>query len=148
MRLAAHEEEAGPARAPRAFGRLRRRADFQRVSRGRRKASVAFVLQAAQRTEGAAEGPRVGFTVTKKTGGAVERNRIRRRLKEAMRAAAPLEARGDCDYVLVARREALTRRFAELVADLRRAFEALTAEPRGFRRPAGPLADKAEIRRI
>lgn len=141
-------EGAGPACAARAFGRLRRRADFQRVSRGRRKASPAFVLQAAPRMEGQAEGPRVGYTVTKKTGGAVERNRMRRRLKEAMRAAAPLEARGDCDYVLVARREALTRQFTALVADLRSAFHALTAEPRGSRRPAGSLAGETEIRRI
>jgi len=138
MRLASHDREAGLTRAPQCFGRLRRRADFQRVSRGRRKTSAAFILQTVQRMEGAAKGPRLGFTVTRKAGGSVERNRIRRRLKEALRAAAPLEARADCDYVLVARREALTREFAALVADLRNAFQALTADSKGFRRPAGP----------
>ena len=142
MRLASHDPEAELIFATRSFGRLRRRADFQRVSRGRRKTSAAFTLQAAQQLEGAAEGPRVGFTVTKKTGGSVQRNRIRRRLKEALRAAAPLEARADCDYVLVARREALTREFAALVADLRGAFQAMTADSKGFRRPAGPSAGK------
>jgi len=147
MQMASQDPEAGRARAPQPFGRLRRRADFQRVSSGRRKTSAAFILQTAQQKEAAGEGPRIGFTVTRKTGGSVERNRIRRRLKEALRAAAPLEARADCDYVLVARREALTREFAALVADLRSAFEALTADPKGFRRPAGRLAGEAEIRR-
>ena len=69
-------------------------------------------------------GARVGLTVTKSVGGAVERNRVRRRLKEALRAAAPLEAESDHDYVLMARREALGRRFAALVDDVRTAFRA------------------------
>jgi ribonuclease P protein component len=72
--------------------------------------------------------------VTKSVGGAVERNRVRRRLKEALRAAAPLEAEGDHDYVLMARREALGRRFAALVDDVRTAFRAARrrgAEDRG-----------------
>ena len=62
--------------------------------------------------------------MTKNVGGAVERNRVRRRLKEALRAAAPLEAERDHDYVLMARREALGRRFAALVDDVRNAFRA------------------------
>ena len=72
----------------------------------------------------AVSGARVGLTVTKSVGGAVERNRVRRRLKEALRAAQPLEAEGDHDYVLMARREALGRRFAALVDDVRNAFRA------------------------
>jgi ribonuclease P protein component len=117
-------------------GRLKRRAEFKRVSRGRRKSFAAFTLQSAPR-EDAETDPgcaRVGLTVTKKTGNAVERNRIRRRLREALRAASPLEAEGDCDYVLMARREALSRRFAELVNDTRKAFRAAargTGEGRG-----------------
>ncbi len=62
--------------------------------------------------------------MTKSVGGAVERNRVRRRLKEALRAAAPLEAESDHDYVLMARREALGRRFAALIDDVRTAFGA------------------------
>jgi ribonuclease P protein component len=106
------------------LGRLTRRAEFQRVSRGRRKAAGAFSLQSARREDGEGEGlgARVGLTVTKKVGNAVERNRIRRRLKEALRAAGPLEAREGHDYVLMARREALSRAFAALVADLRDVF--------------------------
>jgi ribonuclease P protein component len=109
------------------LGRLTRRAEFQRVSRGRRKSAEAFSLQSARREDADGErmGARVGLTVTKKVGNAVERNRIRRRLKEALRAARPLEAREDHDYVLMARREALSRAFAALVADLKAAFRAV-----------------------
>ena len=107
-----------------AWARLRRRADFQRVARGRRANAESFALQARPRgeTEVADPGPRVGFTVTRKIGGAVERNRIRRRLKAALAAAIAIAPNGHSDYVLVARRPALTRRFAALVADVERAF--------------------------
>jgi len=114
------------------FGRLRKRAEFQRVARGRRKALEAFTLQAAPREAGhdGPAGARVGFTVTRKVGNAVVRNRIRRRLKEALRAAHPLEVEPDCDYVLMARRDALARSFAALVEDLRQAFRAVGRKDR------------------
>jgi ribonuclease P protein component len=109
------------------LGRLTRRAEFQRVARGRRCLAESFTLQSRQRERTEAEsvsGPRVGLTVTRNVGGAVERNRVKRRLKEALKAAQPLEAEGDHDYVLMARREALGRRFAALVDDVRAAFRA------------------------
>jgi ribonuclease P protein component len=125
------------------FGRLRRRAEFRRVSRGRRHAVEAFTLQAARR-EDADEGPvaRIGITVTRKVGGAVVRNRIRRRLKEALRAATSLETQADHDYVLMARREALGRSFAGLVDDLRQAFRAAQRNERDSRRPAAQIPAK------
>ncbi|MBV9290614.1 MAG: ribonuclease P protein component [Hyphomicrobiales bacterium] len=131
-----------PRVASAAFGRLTRRADFQRVSRGRRKSSAAFVLQSAPREDGGPgePKPRVGFTVTRKVGGAVARNRIRRRLREALKAALPLETESDCDYVLMARREALSRDFAELVDDMRNAFRAAARDRRGSR--GGPSAPR------
>jgi ribonuclease P protein component len=107
------------------FGRLKKRAEFQRVSRGARWQNEAFVLQSAKRDEVSALGPRAGFTATRKTGDAVERNRLRRRLKEALRLAEKLDARPDHDYVLVARRGALSRPFELLRADLHRAFAAI-----------------------
>ncbi len=120
-----HEDgRSAPAGEP--LGRLTKRAEFQRVSRGGRVSVETFTLQ-SRRREGAGRGAfsaRVGLTVTKSVGGAVERNRIRRRLKEALRAAAPLETETDHDYVLMARREALGRRFAALVNDVRDAFRA------------------------
>jgi ribonuclease P protein component len=106
------------------WARLRRRADFQRAARGKRAQTETFALQARPRPEaevGEARA-RVGFTVTRKIGGAVQRNRIRRRLKAALAAASAIAANAGCDYVLVARRPALTRRFAALVADVERAF--------------------------
>ena len=69
--------------------------------------------------------PRFGFTVTKKIGNAVVRNRIRRRLREAVRLAEP-KAESSTDYVLVGRRAALTLQFERLVTDLIGGFEALS----------------------
>jgi len=106
------------------WGRLHRRAEFQRVSRGRRAQAASFTLQAQSRdlAQAGASQTRVGFTVTKKVGGAVERNRIRRRLKEALRQAGAVAAAAGHDYVLMARREALMRPFPDLIADIERAF--------------------------
>jgi len=120
-------EDGRPAPAGEPLGRLTKRAEFQRVSRGGRVSVESFTLQSRRRegTGRAAFAARVGLTVTKSVGGAVERNRIRRRLKEALRAAAPLETESDHDYVLMARREALGRRFAALVKDVRDAFREL-----------------------
>ncbi len=105
------------------WGRLKRRAEFQRASRGRRTQAETFTLQAAPRADAVeSPQPRVGFTVTKKVGDAVERNRIRRRLKEALRSAGAVAPSPGHDYVLMARREALTRPFSQLIADIERAF--------------------------
>ena len=144
-------EDGGPGPAGEPLGRLTRRAEFQRVSRGRRASVETFTLQARRRegTESeAVADARVGLTVTKGVGGAVERNRVRRRLKEALRAAAPLETEGDHDYVLMARREALGRRFAALVDDVRTAFRAARrrgGDGRG-RGPAGRTAKDRDTR--
>ena len=111
--------------------RLRQRADFLAVATGARINSAAFTLQSRRRDD---SGPtRVGFTVTKKNGTATERNRIRRRLREAVRR---LDAGADCradsvamqpqhDYVLVGRRAALTADFDAMLDDLRSALKRL-----------------------
>lgn len=64
------------------------------------------------------EAPRVGFTVTKKVGGAVERNRMKRRLRAAAREALAPQAKAGCDYVLVARRAVLDASFDRLLRDV------------------------------
>ena len=120
-------EDGIPSPAGERPGRLTRRAEYQRVSCGRRLSVAAFTLQSRRREETEKEavpGARVGLTVTKAVGCAVVRNRVRRRLKEALRTATPLEAEGDHDYVLMARRETLGRRFTALVEDVRTAFRA------------------------
>ena len=130
-------EDGKPEPGGKPLGRLTKRAEFLRVARGRRSPTPRFTLQFRRRDEANREavcGARLGLTVTRSVGGAVERNRVRRRLKEALRAAAPLEAESDHDYVLVARREALGSRFAALVDDVRHAFRAARrgkAEGRG-----------------
>jgi len=130
------------------FGRLTRRAEFQRVARGRRWSAETFTLQSRRRDKPEADlpGARVGLTVTRKVGCAVERNRVRRRLKEALRAAQPLETEGDHDYVLMARREALGRRFTALVDDVRKAFRAARRGPDDRRRRPDARAPKGEDR--
>jgi ribonuclease P protein component len=62
-------------------------------------------------------GPRFGFTVTKRLGSAVVRNRIRRRLKEALRTQALASAEAGIDYVVIARAAALRRSFDALADD-------------------------------
>jgi ribonuclease P protein component len=96
--------------------RLRQRADFLAVANGARANFGAFTLQSRRRDD---FGPaRVGFTVTKKNGTATERNRIRRRLREAVKRAGVISMQADHDYVLVGRRDALTRDFAAMLEDL------------------------------
>lgn len=121
----------GCASAP-PFERLRKRAEFLAAAKGARFHAPAFSLQAIARASGdatPASPPRFGFTVTKKAGGAVERNRMRRRLREAVRRAAPLEAKFGFDYVIVARREALATGFPRLVTDLARAMRLIGEKP-------------------
>jgi ribonuclease P protein component len=70
---------------------------------------------------------RFGFTVTKKLGNAVRRNRIRRRLKSAIAAAAAGLAQSGFDYVVVARAAAFDRPYSDLITDVSRALTALHA---------------------
>ena len=91
--------------------RLKRRSDFRAVAQaagaGARAHASAFILQARARTQ--AGPPRVGFTVSKQVGNAVERNRVRRRLRELIRLTPPTALSAGHDYVLIGRRAALRR---------------------------------------
>jgi ribonuclease P protein component len=107
--------------------RLIKRADFLRLNRGRKWAAAGLVLQMAETPpadppQSKATDIRVGFTVTKKVGNAVVRNRAKRRLREAARAVLPLYATPGHDYVLIGRDATLTRPFATLVEDLKQAL--------------------------
>lgn len=94
--------------------RLRRRSQFLRAARGNRAGRSAFGLQVIAAED---ELPGVGFTVTKKVGNSPERNRMKRRLRAAAAACAD-DFRPGHDYVLLARREALSRPFAKMIKDL------------------------------
>jgi ribonuclease P protein component len=106
--------------------RLTRRAQYLNAARGQRAGRTAFSLQAVPVEAGE---PGVGLTVTKKTGNAPERNRIKRRLRAALRACAD-EFRAQHDYVLVGRRDALTLPFSKVVSDLSSAIAKVHGMPR------------------
>ena len=108
--------------------RLKQRADFVAATGGVKVPSASFVLQARERSD---EGPvRVGFTVSRKVGNAVERNRVRRRLREMVRLNSEGALQAGHDYVLVGRKAALSAAFSDLVAEYGRA----TARIRTMRR--------------
>jgi ribonuclease P protein component len=117
--------------------RLLKRSEFLKAARGNRAGRAAFLLQAVS-SEG--EQPGLGFTVTKKTGNSPERNRIKRRLREAARACqAVFQPRHD--YVLVGRREALRVPFDQLVTDLNSAVTKIHSTKIHASRAPGPRDD-------
>ena len=104
-------------RPKKTVGRLKSRPQFLAVREGEKRRGSFFVIEMLDRKTADA-GPRVGFTVTKKHGNAVERNRMRRRLKEAVRLHAGFAMQPGHDYVVVARREVLTAPFEKLAGEL------------------------------
>lgn len=97
--------------------RAMQRADFRAVSKGRRYSSAMITLQADARSAPRGE-PRFGFVLTKKTGNAVERNRMRRRLRAAIRETKALAGSEPNDFVIVGRRALLTASFNSILSDL------------------------------
>jgi ribonuclease P protein component len=117
------EPRGGKGAFPRS-ARLLRHADFERVyKQGRRHFSASMTVFYWQRPEVAAtvSGLRVGFTVSRALGGAVQRNRMKRRLREAVRltwvAAGP-----NADVVINPKKSLLTTDFAAVVNEVGRAF--------------------------
>lgn len=110
--------------------RLRIRPDFLRAAKGIRKVVPSVTLELCRTPEplARADAVRVGFTATRKLGGAVVRNRAKRRLRAAAAALLPLYGQGGNDYVLVARPDTLTRPFPGLLDDLATALQAAHAK--------------------
>ena len=127
-------------------GRLRKRPDFLKVAAARSKwVTPGLILQArrrpvaadsAEEDAAAAELVRVGFTVSRKVGKAVQRNRARRRLKAVAAEVLPGHARPGYDYVLIGRGGTLERPYGALVEDLRSALDRVGQG--GTRRQRGP----------
>lgn len=128
-------------RAPR---RLKRRAEFLHVGRGRRWHGAAMTIQAAPRRaqDCSHAGWRVGYTLTKKVGNAVVRNRARRRLREAVRlGTGDLPVLPGYDYVIVGRIDALRLPFASLHTELTRGLLAVRQPGKDRRsKKSGPEA--------
>ncbi len=125
--------------------RLTKRAQFLFVRAGFR-ASRPLVMVEARRRE--ADGPiGLGFTATKKIGGAVERNRARRRLREAARRLMPEIGVPGVDYVLVARQQTPSAPWPSLLDDLGNALIRLRADlevPGGLAKRAKAPAKSTE----
>jgi len=133
-----------PAKRPSLTGaRLRKHADYQRSyasSRKRQSPSMSWFLAPQQTAYPVAEqppGPRVGLTAGKVLGKAHERNRIKRRMREAVRRHVDLLPQG-CDLILHPRRMVLTVNFAKLEAEIVRILQQANAEAARMARLAPP----------
>ena len=116
----------------RASARLKRRSDFLRVAgNGRKWVAPGLILQVRPHDGGDAnriqEPLRVGFTVSRRVGGAVVRNRARRRLRAVAADVMPSHAAPGRDYVLIGRAGTVRRPFAALTGDLEAALKRLGA---------------------
>ncbi len=134
---------AGKATFPRS-ARLLRHADFERVYKlGRRHFSASLTAfywarpeaEAAGTKPSAPAGLRIGFTVGRALGGAVQRNRMKRRLREAVRLTRP-PLGASADVVINPKKSLLTRDFAEVLNEVSRAFVVIE------QKLAGPAGDK------
>jgi ribonuclease P protein component len=122
----------GPGRAPGAgpqdslrLSSLTRRADFLAANRGRRAPMPGFVLLVRPREDGD-PGIRLGITVTKKIGGAVVRNRMKRRFRSLARDLLPWSGIAGADHVLIGRQGGIERDFGLLRAELEKALQKLS----------------------
>ncbi|VBB69549.1 Ribonuclease P protein component [invertebrate metagenome] len=105
--------------------RLKQRADFIRIARVQCKQVMPGLILQAAPTIALQPIVRVGFTVSRKVGNAVKRNRIRRRLRAVAAAVLPNELQAGYDLVLIGRAEALGRLYGDLFADLQTAVRRL-----------------------
>jgi ribonuclease P protein component len=119
----------GPQRPPRARPQeaqrlitLRKRADFVAANAGKRATTPGFVLLVRDRAD-ADPAIRVGFTVTKKIGGAVIRNRMKRRFRALAREVVPAKGITGADHVMIGRAGGVERDFALLRSELETALD-------------------------
>ncbi|EYS92536.1 ribonuclease P protein component [Bartonella bacilliformis str. Heidi Mejia] len=104
--------------------RIRKRADFLAVRKGEKRRGPLFLLEMRSRQKTAETSSplaaRIGFTVTRKNGNAVKRNRIKRRLREAVRVGLTNDTKAGVDYVIVAYPDVLYAPFTSLISELSR----------------------------
>jgi len=119
---------------------LKKRSEFLAVAKGGRVGRRAFVLQGLMRTDD--RPPRVGYTVTKKTGNSPARSRIKRRLRAAIAALHADDVPAKADFVLVGRQNALDVPFPMLVSDLKSSLR-LALDPTSAKKRRKPRRPKA-----
>ena len=100
---------------------ISKRADFLAANAGRRAATPGFVLLVRDRKDGD-EAKRVGFTVSKKVGKSVVRNRMKRRFRALAREIIPANGFAGSDHIMIGRAKGIEREFAALRADLLQAL--------------------------
>ncbi|HET7316430.1 MAG TPA: ribonuclease P protein component [Sphingomicrobium sp.] len=100
---------------------MTKRSDFLAANAGRRAATPAFVLLVRDRKDSDSL-KRVGFTVSRKVGNAVTRNRMKRRLRALAREILPENGFSGSDHVLIGRSGGVEREFAQLRSDLTNAL--------------------------
>jgi len=128
------------------IARLKRRSEFLRASSaGRKCVTRGLILQAVPRAQSQPEPINskvitIGYTASRRVGGAVMRNRAKRRLRAAVARVMPARAAEGYDYVLIARPETLKRPFDGLVSDLKVALARLGLERDTVRGAATPDA--------
>lgn len=117
---------------PATIGKLTRRADYLAANGGLRHATPGFVLLVRPRGD---ENPaiRLGITVSKKVGGAVVRNRMKRRFRALAREVLPTAGLAGADHVLVGRAGGIERAFGELRGELESALARLARKATGPR---------------
>lgn len=120
--------------SPPPIQRLRKRAQFLFVRRGVRAVRPNVLIEARRRS--GAGPPGAGFTASKKVGGAVLRNRARRRLREAARQLLPELGLPGVDYVFVAQPQTPDAPWEALLDDIRNALIRLRADLEGGSRRA------------
>jgi ribonuclease P protein component len=114
---------AGPKEAQR-LSVLKKRADFVAANAGRRATTPGFVLLVRDRKD-PDTAMRVGFTVTKKIGGAVVRNRMKRRLRALAREVVPTKGFAGSDHVMIGRARGIERDFGLMRSELVNALDGL-----------------------
>lgn len=116
--------------------RLLRRPQFLAAAKGVSDARGGVVIQRLDRRDGQAH-VGLGFTATRKIGGAVVRNRCKRRLREAARALLPLHGKAGCDYVFIARMGTAERDWDRLLDDVKTVLTRLASPKDPAARPHG-----------
>ncbi|MHA6287464.1 ribonuclease P protein component [Maricaulis sp. CAU 1757] len=117
---------------PPALKRLKNRREFLNAAKGRKAVRSGVVVQARPRDGSSHIG--AGFTATRKIGGAVVRNRSKRRLREAARLLLPLHGQPGFDYVFIARAVTPARDWQRLLGDVEGALKDLAASRSADRR--------------